>query len=60
MQRFEARHYNFTVKNRKAIEDVIQTFDKGVAIYDRGVAADTDKFKGDRRSNRSQYGYGEP
>ena len=60
VQRFEAWQYNFTVINRKATEDGIQAFDKGAAIYDRDVAPDTDELKGDRWSNRGQYGYGEP
>ena len=36
VQRFEAWQYNFTAITGKAIEDGIQAFDKGAAIYDWG------------------------
>ena len=55
MQRFEAWQYNFTAITRKATEDGIQAFDKEAAIYDRGVAANTDEPEGDRGSDWSQY-----
>ena len=60
MQRNEVGQYNFTVINRKATEDGLQAFDKGTAIYNRDVAADTDELEGDRRSDRGQYRYSEP
>ena len=60
VQRYKARQYNFTAITRKATEDGIQAFDKGTAIYDRGIAANTDEPEGDRGSDWSQCRHGEP
>lgn len=38
----------------------MQAFDKGAAVYDLAVAADTDEPEGDRGSDWSQYRHGEP
>ena len=38
----------------------MQAFDKGAAIYNRDVAANTDELEGDRGSDRGQYRNGEP